>query len=99
MRDSITHDDQDNVWPKYIALNSRLLDKLELVLAELESQQGIAGTQQLELDVHSGFRTPSHNRHVQRATRDSRHQYGDVAAVVMDAQCKGSIYLLDSRMG
>jgi len=98
IRDFITHDDQDDVWPKYIALNPRLLDKLELVVAELEKQQGIAGTQQLELDVHSGFRTPSHNRHVQRAARDSRHQYGDAADIVVDANGNGRIDRNDWRL-
>src|SRR5258708_5437718 len=38
LRDFVTHDEQADVWPKYVALNPRLLDKLELVLAELESQ-------------------------------------------------------------
>jgi uncharacterized protein YcbK (DUF882 family) len=98
IRDFITHDDQDDVWPKYIALNPRLLDKLELVVAQLEAQQGIAGTQQLELDVHSGFRTPSHNRHVRRAARDSRHQYGDAADIVVDANGNGRIDRNDWRL-
>ena len=31
--DFVTHDGQSDVWPKYIALNPRILDKLELVLA------------------------------------------------------------------
>jgi uncharacterized protein YcbK (DUF882 family) len=98
IRDFITHDDQSEVWPKYIALNPRLLDKLELVVAELESKQGIAATQQLELDVHSGFRTPSHNKRVVRAARDSRHQYGDAADIVVDANGNGHIDRNDWRL-
>ena len=35
LADFVTHDDQDDVWPKYVALNPRLLDKLELVFADL----------------------------------------------------------------
>ena len=35
----LTHDEQADVWPKYVALNPRLLDKLELVFAELERMQ------------------------------------------------------------
>ncbi len=37
----ITHDSQDDVWPKYVALNPRLLDKLELVLAKIGAQRAI----------------------------------------------------------
>src|SRR6185369_14067683 len=33
--DFITHDAQEEVWPKYVALNPRLLDKLELVLERI----------------------------------------------------------------
>lgn len=96
----LTHDDQKDVWPKYVALNPRLLDKLELVFAELETMRGRAqsDSDELELDVHSGFRTPSHNRHVVRAARDSRHQYGDAADVVVDANGNGRIDRGDQRM-
>ena len=37
----------------------------------------------IEIDVHSGFRAPEHNKRIQRAARDSQHQYGD-AALVLD---------------
>lgn len=104
LRHFITHDDQADVWPKYVALNPRLLDKLELVFAELESRRagatasGTVETQQLELDVHSGFRTPAHNKGVRRAARDSRHQYGDAADVVVDANGNGRIDRTDHRL-
>jgi uncharacterized protein YcbK (DUF882 family) len=100
LQDFVTHDEQADVWPKYVALNPRLLDKLELVLTELESQRGTveADPQQMELDVHSGFRTPSHNRRVRRAARDSRHQYGDAADVVIDANGNGRIDRGDQRL-
>jgi uncharacterized protein YcbK (DUF882 family) len=103
LQDFVTHDEQADVWPKYVALNPRLLDKLELVLTELEAERVAAGTagaepQQMELDVHSGFRTPSHNRRVRRAARDSRHQYGDAADVVIDANGNGRIDRGDQRL-
>ena len=100
IRHFVTHDDQADVWPKYIALNPRLLDKLELVLAELESKQGTLDSTAapLEVDVHSGFRTPAHNRRVRRAARDSRHQYGDAADVVIDANGNGRIDRGDQRL-
>jgi uncharacterized protein YcbK (DUF882 family) len=91
LADFVTHDDQDNVWPKYVALNPRLLDKLELVLADL----GGAARPELAIDVHSGFRSPSHNRQVRRAASDSRHQYGDAADVQIDANGDGKITMTD----
>ena len=93
----VTHDEQADVWPKYVALNPRLLDKLELVFAELERMQGVS-QQPLELDVNSGYRTPAHNRLVRRAASDSRHQYGDAADVVIDANGNGRIDRVDHRL-
>jgi hypothetical protein len=93
----LTHDDQKDVWPKYVALNPRLLDKLELVFAQLESS-GQGTSSQLALDVHSGFRTPAHNRRIQLAARDSRHQYGDAADVVVDANRNGLFDRTDYRL-
>ena len=96
----VTHDDQADVWPKYIALNPRLLDKLELVLAEVEKHRNGLGAdeQQLEIDVHSGFRTPAHNRYVRRAASDSRHQYGDAADIVVDAADERGLHRIDHRL-
>lgn len=91
LADFVSHDDQDNVWPKYVALNPRLLDKLELVLSDL----GGAARPELSIDVHSGFRSPSHNREVRRAASDSRHQYGDAADVQIDANGDGKITMTD----
>jgi uncharacterized protein YcbK (DUF882 family) len=97
LADFMAHDDQDT-WPKYVALSPRLLDKLELVLGELTRARKIAGDAQLALDVHSGFRTPIYNRTVSRAARDSRHQYGDAADVVVDANGDGRFTVADSRL-
>jgi uncharacterized protein YcbK (DUF882 family) len=96
--DFITHDAQAEVWPKYVALNPRLLDKLELVVAEVARMRGVSSDAMNALDVHSGFRTPAHNAQVQRAARDSRHQYGDAADVVIDADLDGQITRADSRI-
>lgn len=90
--DFITHDTQGDVWPKYVALNPRLLDKLELVLAKLSAERGV---RDLALDVHSGFRTPAHNAQVPRAARDSRHQYGDAADIAIDVDGDGRVSVFD----
>jgi uncharacterized protein YcbK (DUF882 family) len=101
--DFLTHD-QANVWPKYVALNPRLLDKLELVLAKLGGRPGLAQVagddepQEVAFDVHSGFRTPAHNGGVWRAAKDSRHQYGDAADVAIDADGDGRVTLKDEAI-
>jgi len=88
LADFVTHDDQDHVWPKYVALNPRLLDKLELILADLGSK----ARPELSIDVHSGFRSPSHNHETRHAARDSRHQYGDAADIQIDADGDGRMH-------
>ena len=99
LRHFVTHDDQAEVWPKYVALNPRLLDKLELVFAELEGQRAEgSATGALEVEVHSGFRTPGHNRRISGAAKDSRHQYGDAADVVVDANRNGRFDRSDYRL-
>ena len=92
LADFVTHDDQES-WPRYAALDARLLDKIELVVAEIGSLSGKGEDAQLDLDVHSGFRTPIHNRRVKRAARDSRHQYGDAADVAIDSNGDGEAHL------
>jgi hypothetical protein len=82
LRDFLTKD-QHNVWPKYLVLDMRLIDKLELVIDDLVSH----GFDVQHLAVMSGFRTPSYNRKgVGRGGRAdaSRHQYGDAADVFVD---------------
>jgi hypothetical protein len=93
--DFITHDSQADVWPKYVAINPRLLDKLELVIAEVQRRRGRVRVLDLAFGIHSGFRTPWHNARVPRAAGDSRHQYGDAADVVMDANGDGRITAAD----
>jgi hypothetical protein len=94
LSDFVTHDDQGDVWPKYVALNPRLLDKLELVFADLGSR----ARPNLAVDMHSGFRSPLHNAHVERSARDSRHQYGDAADLAVDADGDGRITMTDELL-
>ena len=77
----LTHDQLDT-WPKYLVLEERLIDKLELVLAELRSRRVGAG----RAVVLSGFRAPYYNeqRIDEGAAPASRHQYGDAADIVID---------------
>jgi hypothetical protein len=80
LRDFLTKD-QFDIWPKYLALDLRLIDKLELVLQELNAM----GVRADRLHVMSGFRTPQYNGPGEngRATL-SRHTYGDAADVWVD---------------
>ncbi|MBI5599928.1 MAG: DUF882 domain-containing protein [Gemmatimonadetes bacterium] len=81
LSDFLTHD-QKNVWPKYLVLREALVDKLELVMVELQRR----GIDAQRMRVMSGFRSPQYNqRGVGRGrARDSRHQYGDAADIMVD---------------
>ncbi|MDB4912859.1 MAG: Peptidase [Gemmatimonadetes bacterium] len=94
LADFVTHDEQGDVWPKYVVLNRHLLDKLELIMHDL----GEDVRPGLTLDVHSGFRTPQHNARVPRAAEDSRHQYGDAADITIDADGDGKITMTDELL-
>jgi hypothetical protein len=75
--------DQGDVWPKYLVLDRRLLDKLELTIAELH----LMGYPVQNFSIMSGFRTPQYNeRGVGTGGRSavSRHQYGDASDVYPD---------------
>jgi uncharacterized protein YcbK (DUF882 family) len=95
--DFLSHDNQQT-WPRYAAVNPRLLDKIELVVAEITRWHGSGAPVSLDLDVHSGFRSPAHNSQIARAAGDSQHQYGDAADVVIDANGDGRYTALDSRL-
>jgi Peptidase M15 len=82
LRDFLTHD-QQAVWPKYLVLRAPLVDKLELVIADLEAH----GTRVRHMRVMSGFRTPQYNRgggETGGRAELSRHMYGDAADVFVD---------------
>jgi hypothetical protein len=97
LRDFLSHDDQ-TTWPRYAAVSPRLLDKIELVVAELARQRRDSAAARFAVDVKSGFRSPSHNRRTPSAARDSRHQYGDAADVAIDADGDGRLTARDSRL-
>jgi hypothetical protein len=87
LRDFLTHD-QDDVWPKYLVLQEELLDKLELVIADLT----VHGVPASHVVVMSGFRTPHHNQYgvgEDGGARDSRHQFGDGADIIIDSNRDG----------
>ena len=88
LRDFLSHD-QKNVWPKYVVLREPLLDKLELVIEDLNDH----GVNAEGMRIRSGFRTPAHNSAVrgEGSARDSRHQFGDGADVFIDQQGNGKM--------
>jgi hypothetical protein len=93
LRDFLTHD-QPDVWPKYLVLREALLDKLELVLADL-SLSGVPASRAIVL---SGFRTPAYNLALGDASgraRESRHQFGDAADIIIDSDSDGRMDDLD----
>jgi uncharacterized protein YcbK (DUF882 family) len=97
LADFLTRDRQ-STWPRYAAVDPRLLDKLELVLAEISVWTGSREPGPLALDVHSSFRTPQHNRVVQSAARDSRHQLGDAIDLAVDANRDGYVNSKDAKL-
>lgn len=94
VRDFITHDGQ-TTWPRYAAIDPRVLDKVELVLRELARRRGEERVD-FKIEVHSGFRTPLHNADVEGSARDSRHLYGDAADVAIDADGDGKMTIFDA---
>jgi uncharacterized protein YcbK (DUF882 family) len=89
LRDFLTHD-QQNVWPKYLVLELRLVDKLELVLADLLSR----GYRVEGVRVMSGFRTPQYNEgggDPSGRAALSRHMYGDAADIFIDNDGNGTM--------
>ncbi|MDQ3673208.1 MAG: DUF882 domain-containing protein [Gemmatimonadota bacterium] len=82
--------DQQKVWPKYIVVDTKLIDKLELILSDLESR----GINPAGVKVMSGFRTPQYNSGVGdtrgRASL-SRHMYGDAADIFIDNDGNGAM--------
>ena len=86
LADFLTHDQRD-VWPKFVVLQEPLIDKLELVLADLAAH----GVKTDRVRVLSGFRAPYYNDRIvaEGAARSSRHQYGDAADIIIDANGDG----------
>ena len=89
LRDFLTKG-QANVWPKYLVLEPRLVDKLELLIGELKA----AGIAVEHMAVMSGFRTPSYNAgggNTAGRADLSRHMYGDAADVFVDNDRNGTL--------
>jgi hypothetical protein len=93
LRDFLTHD-QPNVWPKYLVLELRNVDKLELVLSDLAGR----GVNVSGVRVMSGFRTPQYNKgggNTGGRAGLSRHMYGDAADIFIDSNGDGVMDDLD----
>ena len=87
LRDFLTKG-QVGIWPKYLVLREELVDKLELVIQDLNGR-GIAVR---HLSVMSGFRTPSYNGPGGDGRSGmSRHMYGDAADVFVDNDRNGQM--------
>lgn len=87
LRDFLPHD-QQSVWPKYIVVKMKLVDKLELVLDDLRSH----GIRTDGVRVMSGFRTPQYNvggGDPRGRAALSRHMYGDAADIFIDNDGNG----------
>lgn len=85
--DFLTRDGQQ-VWPRYAAIDPRVVDKLELVLDAVRELRGDTVGARVHVNVHSAFRTPSYNQK-NRFARDSRHMHGDAIDVAIDADGDG----------
>jgi hypothetical protein len=86
--DFVTHD-QKATWPKYVVLEEKLIDKLELVMQALNAR-GVRATRAVVL---SGFRAPYYNDRGsgEGMARASRHQYGDAADLIIDSNGDGTM--------
>jgi len=79
---------QENVWPKYVVVNPKNLDKIELVVKELEAM----GYPVDNLFAVSGFRSPWYNASGgSTAGRGqlSRHMWGDAMDIAVDNDRNG----------
>jgi hypothetical protein len=89
LRDFFPHD-QAAVWPKYIVIKMKLVDKLELVLQDLAAH----GIRSDGVKVLSGFRTPQYNARggdPRGRAALSRHMYGDASDIFIDNDGNGSM--------
>jgi len=89
LRDFLTKTQYD-VWPKYLLLNPKLLDKLELTIQELEA----TGHPVRHVQIMSGFRTPQYNHtggNVAGRANLSRHMYGDASDIFVDNDGNGAM--------
>jgi uncharacterized protein YcbK (DUF882 family) len=94
LKDFITKG-QESIWPKYVVVQPRVLDKVELVLKELDEM----GHPVENIFAVSGFRTPWYNAHGGTTAgrgQLSRHMYGDAMDIAVDNDRNG---LMDDLNG
>jgi hypothetical protein len=97
LRDVLTTPDTPaRGYPQYATIDTRLVEKLELVIAEVMRQADRPTSPRVT--VNSGFRPPSYNATVRGAARNSRHQYGDAADVKIDVNRDGRFSLAEVRL-
>jgi uncharacterized protein YcbK (DUF882 family) len=87
LKDFITKG-QESIWPKYVVVQPRVLDKIELVLKEL----GEMGHPVENIFAVSGFRTPWYNANGGTTAgrgQLSRHMYGDAMDIAVDNDRNG----------
>lgn len=86
---------QTNIWPKYVLVDPQNLDKIELVVKELEAM----GHPVDNLFAVSGFRSPWYNASGGTTAgrgQLSRHMYGDAMDIAVDNDRNG---LMDDLNG
>jgi len=89
LKDFFPHD-QQAVWPKYIVVKMKLVDKMELILDDLRAH----GIRTDRVTVMSGFRTPQYNVRggdTRGRAALSRHMYGDAADIFIDNDGNGNM--------
>ena len=89
LREFLPHD-QPNVWPKYIVLQQKLIDKDELVLSDLAAH----GVDVSGIVVMSGFRSPEYNYtggNTAGRANLSRHMFGDANDIYIDSNHDGQM--------
>jgi hypothetical protein len=79
--------------PRYMALDERLIIKLEMLLEALQ-EDGVEAT---TFTVMSGFRTPWYNASIGNKTRYSMHLYGRAADIFIDEDGDGRMDDLDGN--
>jgi hypothetical protein len=89
IKDFLPHD-QQNVWPKYVVIDIKMIDKDELVLQDLKEH----GINPNGVRVLSGFRTPQYNAgggDPRGRAALSRHMYGDANDIFIDNDGDGQM--------
>ncbi len=82
---------QESAYPKYLALSTRLLLKLEMLVHEMKS----AGIDLSTFTVMSAYRTPYYNASIGNRTIYTRHAYGDAADIFIDRDGSGRMDDID----